>query len=270
VVSQARRCRVQPTLSRHHRGHLHRYAAHRAAPRDADLGFTRRRRTVLKSGLGNRSYEPRRDVTAVKRAVNGHCVRSVPLARARWHTTTARSSRSRTTRRRPMVLATVASWTGPIAVCADETRWLTAWWCSPATPATGWRRRFWLTLDLLPECDLPHRPLATELASAIGARVEPVPFRGTHALTDSSEPDGRGRRLPCTRTFVAEYRCGQSRADFEQRAWLILLMNRASGRWEERNRNLLDLEVAYLGLPCLSLDPCSPVAITRYAPIARR
>src|SRR3974377_188281 len=41
---------------------------------------------------------------------------------------------------------------------------------------TGWRRRFWLPPDYLPEpADLlAGRPWGTELARAIGARMEPV------------------------------------------------------------------------------------------------
>ena len=44
------------------------------------------------------------------------------------------------------------------------------------TSDTGWLRRFWLTRDYLPEVAdlLVGRPSLTELASAIGARMEPV------------------------------------------------------------------------------------------------
>ena len=45
------------------------------------------------------------------------------------------------------------------------------------TSDAGWRHRFWLTRDCLPEAaDLPSvgRPSVTEQARAIGARMEPV------------------------------------------------------------------------------------------------
>ena len=45
-----------------------------------------------------------------------------------------------------------------------------------AASDTGWLRRFWLTRDYLPEVAdlLVGRPSATELASVIGASIEPV------------------------------------------------------------------------------------------------
>jgi hypothetical protein len=42
------------------------------------------------------------------------------------------------------------------------------------TTERSWRRRFWLTRDYLPEVAASPVGLATELAGAIGARVEPV------------------------------------------------------------------------------------------------
>src|SRR5207244_12027343 len=75
-----------------------------------------------------------------------------------------------------MAISTVHHWQDPIAGLREMRRVarrvvvLTFDGCD-----TAWRRRFWLTRDYLPEVAVPVGwPSLTELARAIGARVEPV------------------------------------------------------------------------------------------------
>ena len=118
---------------------------------------------------------------------------------------------------------------------------------------TGWRRRFWLSRDYLPEVAdiLVGRPSLTEQASAIGARIEPVPipwdcadgffeayWRRPEAYLDEDVRRG----------ISVWARVG---ADVEQRAVRSLRHDLASGRWAERNRGLADLDAAELGLRIL-------------------
>src|SRR5205809_5366784 len=114
---------------------------------------------------------------------------------------------------------------------------------------TGWHRRFWLTRDYLPEVVdlLAGRPSLTEQARAIGARTEPVLipwdcadgffeayWRRPEAYLD--ENVRRGISLFAAVGPDAEHSAVQSlRGDL------------ASGRWAERNRDLVDLDAAELG-----------------------
>jgi hypothetical protein len=112
---------------------------------------------------------------------------------------------------------------------------------------------FWLDRDYLPERAglLVGRPSLIELARAIGARLEPV-------LTPWDYADGFYEaywRRP--EAYLDEHvRHGMSiwarvGPDAEQRAVRNLRDDLASGRWVERNRDLLDLEAAELGLRLL-------------------
>jgi SAM-dependent methyltransferase len=118
---------------------------------------------------------------------------------------------------------------------------------------SAWRRQFWLTRDYLPEVadHLVGWPPLTELASSIGARSEPVPipwdcadgffeafWRRPEAYLDESI-----RRGISIWTKVGP--------DAEQRVVRSLRADLASGRWAERNRDLLGLDAAELGLRLL-------------------
>jgi SAM-dependent methyltransferase len=117
----------------------------------------------------------------------------------------------------------------------------------------GWRRRFWLTRDYLPEvADLvAGRPSLTEQARAIGARIEPVlipwdcvdGFFEAYWRRPEAYLDGHVRRGVSVWTLVGP--------EAEQRAVRSLGDDLASGRWAERNRDLLGLEAAELGLRLL-------------------
>src|SRR5207253_7946807 len=74
-----------------------------------------------------------------------------------------------------MAFATVHHWQDPIAGLREMrrvARRVVVFTCDTAD--RSWRRRFWLTRDYLPEVTASRVGLATELALAIGARVEPV------------------------------------------------------------------------------------------------
>jgi hypothetical protein len=108
---------------------------------------------------------------------------------------------------------------------------------------------FWLDHDYLPErADLlVGRPSLTELARAIGARLEPVliPWDCADGFYEAYW------RRP--EAYLDEHvRHGMSiwarvGPDAEQRAVHSLRDDLASGRWAERNRDLVDLDAAELG-----------------------
>jgi hypothetical protein len=115
----------------------------------------------------------------------------------------------------------------------------------------AWRRRFWLTRDYLPEVAASRIGLATELASAIGARVESVliPWDCVDGFFEAYWRRPEAYLDQNVRRGISVWaRVGP---DVEQRAVRSLRDDLASGRWAERNRELLDLEVADFGLRLL-------------------
>ena len=117
------------------------------------------------------------------------------------------------------------------------------------TSETAWRRRFWLTRDFLPEVAAfgVGRPSLTEQADAIGACLEPVPipwdcvdgFPEAFWRRPEAFLDERVRRGISVWAAVGP--------EVEQRAVRDLRADLDSGRWAERNRDLLDLDEAELG-----------------------
>jgi hypothetical protein len=111
--------------------------------------------------------------------------------------------------------------------------------------------QFWLTRDYLPEfADLRACSVLaslTGLAGAIGARLEPVPipwdcadgFFEAHWRRPEAYLDESVRRGVWVWAGVGP--------DAEQRAVHSLRDDLASGRWVERNRDLLDLDADDLG-----------------------
>jgi SAM-dependent methyltransferase len=151
-----------------------------------------------------------------------------------------------------MAFATVHHWQDPIAGLLEMrrvARRVVVFTCE--TTERSWRRRFWLTRDYLPEVAPSRVGLATRLARAIGARMEPVLvpwdcvdgffeayWRRPEAYLDESV--GRGVSV-----------WASVGPEVEERAVRSLREDLASGRWAERNRELLDLEAAELGLRLL-------------------
>ena len=116
----------------------------------------------------------------------------------------------------------------------------------------GWRRRFWLTRDYLPEvAGLVADWSLAELAGAIGARTEPVlipwdcadGFFEAYWRRPEAYLDDHVRRAVSVWTRVGP--------EAEQRAVRSLRDDLVSGRWAERNRELADLDAAELGLRLL-------------------
>jgi hypothetical protein len=114
-----------------------------------------------------------------------------------------------------------------------------------------WGHRFWLTRDYLPEVAASRIGLATELANAIGARVEPVliPWDCVDGFFEAYWRRPEAYLDENVRRGISVWaRVG---TDAEQRTVCSLRDDLASGRWAERNSDLLDLEAADLGLRLL-------------------
>jgi SAM-dependent methyltransferase len=211
-------------------------------------------RTVLNVGAGSGSYEPPdRRVLAVEPSAVMRSQR--PAGAAPCVAAVAESlpfgDRSFDA---AMAFATVHHWPDPIAGLRElrrVARRVVVF--THDTSDTGWLRRFWLTRDYLPEVAdlLVGRPSLTELARAIRARTEPVlipwdcadGFFEAYWRRPEAYLDERVRRGVSVWAKVGP--------DAEQRAVRSLRDDLASGRWAERNRDLVDLEAAELGLRLL-------------------
>ncbi len=211
-------------------------------------------RTVLNVGAGTGSYEPSdRDVTAVEPSAVMRAQR--PAGAAPCVAATAESLPFEDQSfDAAMAFSTVHHWQDPIAGLREMRRVARRVVVFTfAGSDTGWRRRFWLTRDYLPEVAdlLVGRPSLTEQARAIGARVEPVlipwdcadGFFEAYWRRPGAYLDEKVRRGVSVWAKVGP--------DVEQRAVRSLGDDLASGRWADRNRDLADLEAAELGLRLL-------------------
>ncbi len=208
--------------------------------------------TVLNVGAGTGSYEPLgRDVTAVEPSAVMRAQR--PVGPARCIAATAESLPFEDQRFDvAMAFATVHHWQDPLAGVREMqrvARRVVIFTCD--TSELAWRRPFWLTRDYLPEVTASRIGLAIELASAIGARIEPVlipwdcvdGFFEAYWRRPEAYLDENVRRGISVWTRVGP--------EAEKRAVRRLRDDLASGWWAERNRDLLDLEAADLGLRLL-------------------
>jgi SAM-dependent methyltransferase len=209
-------------------------------------------RTVLNVGAGSGSYEPSdREVTAVEPSAVMRAQR--PAGAARCVAATAESLPFEDQSfDAAMAFATVHHWQDPIAGLREMrrvARRVVVFTCD--TTDRSWRRRFWLTRDYLPEIAATPVGLATKLAGAIGARIEPVlipwdcadGFFEAYWRRPEAYLDENVRRGISMWSSVGP--------DAELRAVRNLRDDLASGRWAKRNRDLLDLEAAELGLRLL-------------------
>src|SRR5579859_899982 len=209
-------------------------------------------RTVLNVGAGTGSYEPSdREVTAVEPSSVMRAQR--PAGAARCVAANAESLPfDDQSFDAAMAFATVHHWHDPIAGLREMqrvARRVVVFTCD--TTEQNWRRKFWLTRDYLPELTASRVGLATELARAIGARMEPVlipwdcadGFFEAYWRRPEAYLDENVRRGISLWASVGP--------EVEQRAVCILRDDLASGRWAERNRDILDLEAAELGLRLL-------------------
>ena len=208
-------------------------------------------RTVLNVGAGTGSYEPPgRDVIAVepsalmraqRPAGAAPCVAAVaeglPFEDQSFDAATA--------------FSTVHHWQDPIAGLREMRR--VARRVVVFTKDFSDPDLFWLNRDYLPEFAdlLIGRPPLTDLARAIGARAEPVlipwdcadGFYEAYWRRPEAYLDVHVRRGMSIWTRVGR--------DAEQRAVRSLRADLVSGRWAERNRDLVTLDAAELGLRLL-------------------
>jgi SAM-dependent methyltransferase len=211
-------------------------------------------RKVVNVGAGTGSYEPPgRDVTAVEPSALMRARR--PASAAPCVAAVAESLPFEDQSfDDAMAFSTVHHWHDPISGLREMRRVARRVVVfTHDSSETGWRRRFWLTRDYLPEvADLvAGRPSLTEQARAIGARTEPVliPWNCADGFFEAY-----GRRPEAyldnhVRRGVSVWaRVGP---DAEQRAVRSLRDDLASGRWAERNRDLVALDAAELGLRLL-------------------
>jgi SAM-dependent methyltransferase len=211
-------------------------------------------RTVVNVGAGTGSYEPPgRDVTAVEPSAlmrsqrspgSAPCVAAVaetlPFAAGSFDAA--------------MAFSTIHHWQDPLAGLREMRRVArrVVVFTFDGSDA-GWVRRFWLTRDYLPEVAdlLVGRPSLVEQARAIGARVESVPipwdcvdgFFEAYWRRPEAYLDEQVRRGVSVWAKVGPAA--------ERRAVEHLRDDIATGRWAERNRDLVDLEAAELGLRLL-------------------
>ncbi len=209
-------------------------------------------RTVLNVGAGTGSYEPPdRDVTAVEPSAVMREQR--PAGGARCVAATAESLPFQDQRfDAAMAFATVHHWQDPIAGIREMqrvARRVVVFTCDTSDGA--WHRRFWLTRDYLPEVAASRIGLATELANAIEAGVEPVliPWDCVDGFFEAYWRRPEAYLDESVRRGISVW--ASVGLDVEQRAVRSLREDLASGRWAERNYELFDLEVADLGLRLL-------------------
>jgi SAM-dependent methyltransferase len=206
-------------------------------------------RTVLNVGAGAGSYEPSdRDVLAVEPSALMRAQRpagSPPCVAAAAESLPFDDQSFDAA----MAVCTVHHWQDPIAGLREMrrvARRVVVFLFDTSDPS-----QFWLTRDYLPEFAALRgcRVLASlaELAGAIGARMEPVPipwdcadgFFEAHWRRPEAYLDENVRRGVSVWAGVGP--------DVEQRAVHSLRDDLASGRWAERNRDLVDLDAAELG-----------------------
>ncbi|GAA3048958.1 MerR family transcriptional regulator [Actinokineospora globicatena] len=211
-------------------------------------------RTVLNVGAGTGSYEPSdRDVTAVEPSAVMRAQRP-PDAAPCVAATAENLPFADQSFDAAMAFSTVHHWRDPIAGLRELRRVARRVVVFTHDDSdAGWHRRFWLSRDYLPEvADLvTGRPSVDELAAAVDARIEPVlipwdcadGFFEAHWRRPEAYLDEHVRRAVSVWTRVGP--------EAERRAVTQLREDLTTGRWAERNRELIHLHAAELGLRLL-------------------
>ncbi|MFE6049297.1 methyltransferase domain-containing protein [Kitasatospora sp. NPDC056446] len=211
-------------------------------------------RTVLNVGAGTGSYEPPdREVTAVEPSAVMRALRppgAAPCVAAGAESLPFEDQSFDAA----MAVSTVHHWPDPVAGLREMrrvARRVVVLTYDAST--TGWLDRFWLTRDYLPEFAglLADWPSLADLTQAIGGRAEPVlvpwdcadGFFEAHWRRPEAYLDDRVRRAVSVWTRVGP--------QAERRAVDRLRDDLSSGRWAERNRDLVALDAAELGLRLL-------------------
>jgi SAM-dependent methyltransferase len=211
-------------------------------------------RTVLNVGAGTGSYEPPdRDVTAVEPSALMRAQRpdgAAPCVEAAAQNLPFEDQSFDAA----MAFATVHHWPDPIAGLMEMRRVARRVVVfTHETSDADWLDRFWLTRDYLPEVAdfLVGRPSLAELASAIDARVEPVliPWDCVDGFFEAYWRRPEAYLDDDVRRGMSVWaRVGP---DAERRAMRGLREDLATGRWAERNRDIIALDSAELGLRVL-------------------
>jgi SAM-dependent methyltransferase len=211
-------------------------------------------RTVLNVGAGTGSYEPSdRDVTAVEPSAVMRAQR--PAGAARCVAAIAeRLPFEDKSLDAAMAFSTIHHWRDPLAGLLEMrrvARRVVVFTCD--TSDRSWRHRFWLTRDYLLEvADLVvGRPSLDEQARAIGAHIEPVliPWDCADGFFEAYWRRPDAYLDESVRRGISLW--ASVGPDAEQRAVDSLRADLASGRWIERNHDLVDLNAAELGLRLL-------------------
>lgn len=209
--------------------------------------------TVLNVGAGTGSYEPPdRDVTAVEPSAVMRALRpagAAPCVAAAAESLPFEDQSFDAA----MAFSTIPHWRDPIAGLREMRRVARRVVVFTYDSSEfAWRRRFWLTRDYLPEAaGLDPDWSVSRLADAIGARAEPVliPWDCGDGFLESywRRPEAylqeQVRRACSVWTRVG--------SEAEQRAVDSLRSDLTSGRWAERNHDLISLDAAELGLRLL-------------------
>jgi SAM-dependent methyltransferase len=211
-------------------------------------------RSVLNVGAGTGSYEPAGlEVTAVEPSAVMRAQR--PAGAAPCVDATAENLPFEDQSfDAAMAFATIHHWQDPIGGLREMRRVARRVVVfTGATSDAEWYGRFWLTRDYLPEVAglVAGRPTVTELADAIRARIEPVliPWDCADGFFEAYWRRPEAYLTEDVRRGISVWtRVGP---DAEQRAVSSLRTDLASGQWADRNRELLDLDVAELGLRLL-------------------
>ena len=211
-------------------------------------------RTVLNVGAGTGSYEPHdRAVTAVEPSAVMRAQRpagAAPCVAASAENLPFEDGSFDVA----MAVSTVHHWPDPVAGLREMRRVARrVVVLTYDADDTGRRRRFWLTRDYLPEFAglLVGWPSLTDLTRAIGARAEPVlipwdcadGFFEAHWRRPEAYLEEHVRRAVSVWTRVGP--------QAERRAVSALRADLSSGRWAERNRDVVALDTAELGLRLL-------------------
>lgn len=211
-------------------------------------------RTVLNVGAGTGSYEPPdRDVVAVEPSAVMRAQRPAGAA-ACVAAAADRLPFADQSFDAAMAISTIHHWPDPYAGLREMRRVARrAVVLTFDGSEAAWGSRFWLIRDYLPEVAELFRgwPPLAELAGAIRARAEvvPIPWDCADGLFEAfwRRPDAylvdQVRRGMSVWTKVGE--------DAEQRAVHRLRNDLLSGRWADRNRDLLQLDAADVGLRLL-------------------
>ncbi|MBC3990385.1 MerR family transcriptional regulator [Streptomyces sp. AC563] len=211
-------------------------------------------RTVLNVGAGTGSYEPPdRDVIAVEPSAVMRAQRpegSAPCVAA----AAERLPFPDRSFDAAMAFSTVHHWRDPIAGLREMRRVArrVVVFTHDATDA-GWRDRFWLSRDYLPEVGhlVAGRPSVDRLARAFGARLQPVliPWDCADGFFEAYWRRPEAYLEEHVRRAISVWtRVGPQ---VERRAVAALREDLSSGRWAERNRHLVGLDAAELGLRLL-------------------